>query len=113
MVVSFSSVLGFKHNPIKFLTRSHSAIAVCICSFVYLAWYLPSVNVKHELRSARDAPRRLIVFGDSWSDNVQYPVELPAKKLVPIKEEAQGPVWTEWLCLAASGLCLCEMDAAG
>ncbi|KAI4185311.1 MAG: hypothetical protein L6R41_004198 [Letrouitia leprolyta] len=101
MVVSSSSILGFKHNPIKLLTRSHGAIAVCLCSFIYLAWYLPSVNVRHELRSAwSDAPRRLIAFGDSWSDNLQYPVDVPAKKLIPVKEDTQGPVWTEWLCLA-------------
>lgn len=101
MVVSSSSLLGFKRNPIKLLTRSHGAVAVCICSILYLAWYLPSVNVRHELKSAwSDAPRRLIVFGDSWSDNGRYPVDSPPKKLLPVKEDAQGPVWTEWLCLA-------------
>ncbi|KAL8839792.1 MAG: hypothetical protein Q9170_001603 [Blastenia crenularia] len=102
MVVSFSSLLGFKHNPIKLLTRSHGALVVCFCSILYLAWYLPSVNLRHELTSAwSDAPRRLIVFGDSWSDNGKYPIDLPPKNLLPIKEEIQGPVWTEWLCLAA------------
>lgn len=101
MVISSASVFGFKHNPIKLLPRSHGAIAVCICSILYLAWYLPSVNVKHELESAwSDAPRRLIVFGDSWSDNGKYPIDMPPRRLVPVRDEAQGPVWIEWLCLA-------------
>ncbi|KAL9603133.1 MAG: hypothetical protein Q9219_001336 [cf. Caloplaca sp. 3 TL-2023] len=104
MVVSFSSLLGFKHNPIKLLTRSHGAIAVCACSILYLTYYFPTVSVRHELRSAwSNAPRRLIVFGDSWSDNSIYPADSPPKNLLPVKEEAQGPVWTEWLCLAVSG----------
>lgn len=101
MVVSASSVLGFKHNPIKILTRSRGAIAVCVCSILYLAWYLPSINVRHGWKSAWSAaPRRLIVFGDSWSDNGKYPIDSPQKRLLPVKEEVQGLVWTEWLCLA-------------
>ncbi|KAI4203303.1 MAG: hypothetical protein LQ350_002000 [Teloschistes chrysophthalmus] len=95
------AMISVRHNPIRILARSPSAFAVCVCSILYLFWYLPTANVKHELKSAwSDAPRRLIVFGDSWSDNGRYPIEVPPKTLVPVKEEAQGLVWTEWLCLA-------------
>ncbi|KAL8968736.1 MAG: hypothetical protein Q9183_002321 [Haloplaca sp. 2 TL-2023] len=83
------------------LGRSPSAVLVCFCSILYLVWYLPTANVKHELQSAwSDTPRRLIVFGDSWSDNGLYPIDGPPKNLIPVKDEAQGLLWTEWLCLS-------------
>ncbi|KAL8952912.1 MAG: hypothetical protein Q9222_001202 [Ikaeria aurantiellina] len=106
MVVSFATVTGFKHNPLRILSRSPSAFAACVCSIFYLAWYLPTINVKYELKTAwSDAPRRLIVFGDSWSDNGNYPIDSPSKQLVPVREESQGLVWTEWLCYAVRSHC--------
>ena len=102
MVVSYSSILGFKHNPVRLFTRSSGVVAVCICSILYLAWYLPTLSVKTELTNAwSEAPRRLIVFGDSWSDDGKYPIDPPPRTLRPLRSEAQGQVWTEWLCLAA------------
>ncbi|KAL8710308.1 MAG: hypothetical protein Q9220_005078 [cf. Caloplaca sp. 1 TL-2023] len=101
MVVSFATVTGFKHRPLRILARSPSAFAACLCGILYLAWYLPTTNVNYELKTAwSDAPRRLIVFGDSWSDNGIYPIKPPLKQRWPEREEAQGLVWTEWLCSA-------------
>ncbi|KAI4239324.1 MAG: hypothetical protein L6R40_005539 [Gallowayella cf. fulva] len=101
MVVPLFSVFGYKYNPIRIICRSPGAFAVCLCSFLYLVCYLPTASVRHELKSAwSNAPRRLIVFGDSWSDNGRYPIDVPPKKLLPMKEEAQGLLWTEWLCSA-------------
>ncbi|KAL8881059.1 MAG: hypothetical protein Q9198_001656 [Flavoplaca austrocitrina] len=101
MVVPLFGLFGYKYNPIRIIARSPGAFTVLLCSFVYLVWYLPTANVRYELKSAwSDAPRRLIVFGDSWSDNGDYPIDLPPKKWLLRREEAQGPVWTEWLCSA-------------
>lgn len=105
MVVPLFGLFGYKYNPIRIVSKSPGPFAVLICSFLYLVWYLPTANVRYELKSAwSDAPRRLIVFGDSWSDNANYPIDLPPKKLLPTKDEAQGPVWTEWLCSAVRPL---------
>lgn len=44
--------------------------------------------------------KRLIVFGDSWSDNGQRPaVDRQAQQTEP-RVGAQGQVWTDWLCAA-------------
>ena len=83
----------------RFFSRFTAIVAVCICSILYLAYTLPSLSVKHELKNVwSKSPRRLIVFGDSWSDNGQYPIDPPTKDLLPSREDAQGKVWTEWLC---------------
>ena len=101
MTIPLFGLFGYKYNPIRIISKSPGAFAVLLCSFLYLVWYLPTANVRYELRSAwSDAPRRLIVFGDSWSDNGIYPIDLPPKNLLPIKDDAQGMVWTEWLCEA-------------
>ena len=72
-----------------------------MCSILYLAYMLPSFGVKNEFQNAwSKSPRRLIVFGDSWSDNGEYPIDPPSKDLLPLRDDAQGKVWTEWLCQA-------------
>lgn len=93
MVILASSALGSKPNPIKILTRDHGATMVSVCNAVYLAGNWPSIHVGYERRRARiHAPRRLVVFGDSWSDNGKYPIDSPRKRLLPVKEEAQSVV---------------------
>lgn len=106
-----------RKGPSKFLTRTTSLTAILVvglCSILYLTWFLPAFSVKTGLdrwipkASNRTepqvhwdkSPRRLIVFGDSWSDNDQYPIDPPPKDQLPTREEAQGKVWTEWLSSA-------------
>lgn len=87
----------------RFFTRFTAIVGVSLISILYLAWVLPSFSVKNELKNAwSKSPRRLIVFGDSWSDNGEYPIDPPSKELSPPKDLAQGKVWTEWLCTAIS-----------
>ena len=120
MVIGFFSLAGHHKGNSKFLTRSTgftAILAIGICSIVYLTWFLPGFSVKTGLErfipigSAKteigieeiywdESPRRLIVFGDSWSDNGQYPIDPPPKDLMPVRDEARGKVWTEWLCAA-------------
>ena len=123
MVIGFFSLAGHHKGNARLLTRwtgLTAILAISICSTVYLTWFLPGFSVKTGLErliptndaktesSAKtevdihwdQSPRRLIVFGDSWSDNGQYPVDPPPKELMPVREEARGKVWTEWLCVA-------------
>lgn len=120
MVFGSGSSNGYKSGPSTLLTRSRgltAIIAVGLCSIIYLTWFLPAFSVKTKLgrlfptvsgdvesqTHLNSTPRRLIVFGDSWSDNGRYPIDPPSKDQIPTREEAQGKVWTEWLCSAASG----------
>ena len=117
MVIGFFSLAGHRKGNARLLTRSTGftvILAIGICSIIYLTWFLPGFSVKTGLErfipteSARpeveihwdESPRRFIVFGDSWSDNGQYPIDPPPKELMPERDEARGKVWTEWLCAA-------------
>lgn len=120
MVIGFFSLAGHHKGNSRLLTRSTgftAILAIGICSIVYLTWFLPGFSVKTGLELIpigstkteieteveihwNDSPRRLIIFGDSWSDNGQYPIDPPAKELMPVRDEARGKVWTEWLCAA-------------
>lgn len=103
---------GIKHGP-KFLLnrlpRLMSVLTICLCITFTLTWLLfraqllnvmPSNPTKAQRPASWSvAPKRLIVFGDSWSDNGQYPFEPPSQGHAPHREEAQGKAWTDWLCL--------------
>ena len=85
----------------RLFTRFTGIVGVCLCSIIYLIYYHPASSVRTELKNAwSEAPRRLIVFGDSWSDNGKYPIDPPPKHMLPNRDQAQGQVWTEWLCTA-------------
>ena len=120
MVSAFSSITGRHKGPTRLLIRVTGLTiiaAVSLCSIIYLTWFLPGFSAKTQLarllptaiiKSGKlteeihwsDSPRRLIVFGDSWSDNGLYPVDPPPRDQSPTKDVAQGKVWTEWLCSA-------------
>lgn len=96
----------------RFFTRFTAIVGVSLVSVSYLAWVLPTLGVKNEVRNAwSKSPRRLIVFGDSWSDNGHYPIAPPSKEMSPTIEPAQGKVWTEWLCAAVCCARLREKEA--
>jgi hypothetical protein len=86
----------------RFVSRFYllSALAGCSILFtVHLLWAsddYPPVLEKQDLpfeiaesletsNTSGTFDKRLVVFGDSWSDSAS-------------REEAQGPLWTEWLC---------------
>ena len=125
MVLSCASLIRRDTGSSRLFTRLKGLAAIGIiglCSILYLTWFLPGFSVKNELGRLlptvsvtngthmqwNNKPRRLIVFGDSWSDNGVYPVDPPSKDQMPDREEARGMVWTEWLCSAVSWLfCQC------
>ena len=115
MVFSFSNRSAHHQTPSKLIIRSTSLAAVVVvslCSILYLTLFPPGYSIKTRLerlvpsRSVKtglklrwnDSPRRLIVFGDSWSDNGQYPIDPPPREQVPLRDDAQGKIWTDWLC---------------
>ena len=106
-------------GPTKLLVRAAGLATIALLSFcgiVYLTWSLPGLSSRTTLTSFlpkttakevkirwNDAPRRVIVFGDSWSDNGHYPVDPPGQGQSSTRDAAQGKVWTEWLCAAVRG----------
>ena len=115
MVFSFSNRFTHHHIPSKLIIRSTTlaaAVVVSLCSILFLTRsfphytvstklgrFLPSKILQTETKIQwNNSPRRLIVFGDSWSDNGQYPIDPPPREHLPIRDEEQGRVWTEWLC---------------
>ena len=112
MVLACGSLVA--HSS-KLFTRSKgltAIIAISLCSILSLAWLLPGFSVRTKLERLLPAgsvpteaqalwntsSKRLVVFGDSWSDNGQYPIDPPPKDQMPGRDEARGKVWTEWLC---------------
>ncbi|KAJ5224074.1 hypothetical protein N7468_008616 [Penicillium chermesinum] len=70
--------------------RFYVLCGVAACSMLYSAWFLSTrtlndlVSLSSHFETAKTFDRRLVVFGDSWSDN---------KTNAP-----EGPIWTDWLC---------------
>ena len=115
MVFSFSTRSAHRQVPSKLIIRSASLAALVVISLssililtrsfpghsvkTELERFFPTISVKTEIKLHwNNSPRRLIVFGDSWSDNGQYPIDPPPREQAPIRDDAQGKVWTEWLC---------------
>ena len=76
---------------IRLFNRFYGLVVVAACTILYSAWFLTSRNLGDivplapgQFRTAASFDQRLVVFGDSWSDNET--------------EEGQGRVWTDWLC---------------
>jgi HMG box factor len=76
---------------VRMFNRFYALSAVAVCTIVFTAWFLTSRRFpdivplavgQFEVASIFD--QRLVVFGDSWSDNAN--------------EDSQGKVWTDWLC---------------
>lgn len=74
------------------LSKFHVLSALAACSILYSAWVLTSrryqliapVGSGRNFQVASDFDKRLVVFGDSWSDDKV--------------KGARVRVWTDWLC---------------
>ncbi|KAJ5669990.1 uncharacterized protein N7477_005353 [Penicillium maclennaniae] len=76
---------------IRLFTRFYALCAVAACTILFSAWALTSraygdiTPIKSgNFQTVTEFDQRLVVFGDSWSDNET--------------EELQGKAWTDWLC---------------
>lgn len=116
LLSTYSVILCRPRGP---LTRFIGLVVVAIASLfsiAYLTYCLPSSSSRSNqgptlpnqlatggaqssapLRFVEN-PQRLVVFGDSWSDNGQYPIDPPPENLVFPRDAQQGQVWTDWLC---------------
>ncbi|PLB55003.1 hypothetical protein P170DRAFT_344416 [Aspergillus steynii IBT 23096] len=79
----------------RLFNKFHAVCALAVCSILLSAWLLASQHYYRRVastdpangfRAAKTFDRRLVVFGDSWSDDNNG------------GDEVQGSVWTEWLC---------------
>ncbi|OJD35943.1 lipase gdsl protein [Diplodia corticola] len=78
------------------ITRFHVLVFCAVCTVVYIGWVLPSLQVQSRVQKAfSGSQRRLVVFGDSWSDVGTYHVDIPA--LNP-QHNVSRPLWTQALC---------------
>ena len=75
----------------RLFNRFYALCAVAACTILSFAWFLTSRDLSdivplasEKFQTAHEFDRRLVVFGDSWSDNKT--------------EKLQGPVWTDLLC---------------
>lgn len=75
----------------RLFSRVYAVCAAAACIILYSAWFLTSRNLgdivplaSEKFQTTSSFDQRLVVFGDSWSDNET--------------REAQGMVWTDWLC---------------
>ncbi|KAJ5273413.1 hypothetical protein N7478_008538 [Penicillium angulare] len=75
----------------RLFNRFYVLCGLAACTMLYSAWFLTSRNfgdivplASEEYHTAPEFGERLVVFGDSWSDNET--------------EDLQGKVWTDWLC---------------
>ncbi|KAJ5662768.1 hypothetical protein N7462_011694 [Penicillium macrosclerotiorum] len=76
---------------LRLFNRFYALCGIAACTILYSAWFLTFRNFgdivplgSEQFRTATSFDQRLVVFGDSWSDNDT--------------EEPQGQVWTDWLC---------------
>lgn len=91
----------------RLFTKFYALCALALCSIVYSAWFLASQKYYRRVILPHSVPegspqddvegdvappvdRRLVVFGDSWSDTNAAP--------------SKGLVWTDHLCLEVRSL---------
>ena len=85
-------------DPMRLFSKFHAVCALAVCSILLSASFLASQHYyrrvvltkepSSDFRAPASFDRRLVVFGDSWSDNNAA--------------ELQGSVWTDWLCNSVS-----------
>ncbi|KAK7548628.1 hypothetical protein IWX49DRAFT_589701 [Phyllosticta citricarpa] len=83
----------------RFLSRCSVIIALAVTIILYLGWVIPSTRQYTQFqKSWSGSVRRIVTFGDSWSDTGRYILNGPPPGYEPIRHPASGPVWPEALC---------------
>lgn len=78
------------------LTRFHALVFLAICTLAYIGWVLPSLQIQNRVQKVLSrSQRRIVVFGDSWSDTGEYRVQIPSNNP---QHNVSRPLWTEALC---------------
>ncbi|KAF2740926.1 hypothetical protein EJ04DRAFT_558311 [Polyplosphaeria fusca] len=83
----------------RFLGRLHALSAVAIFAFLWFMWLLPSLHMRARVQEAwHGSSRRIVVFGDDWSDTGVRPVSAPLKSRRRDRDPDRGKLWVEALC---------------
>ncbi|KAK7189095.1 hypothetical protein DPSP01_010321 [Paraphaeosphaeria sporulosa] len=84
----------------RFITRLHVCAAAALVTILYFSWRRPSTAyLKDNLQRVwKNSPRRVVVFGDDWSDTGEYRMFPPPKGSTRDRNAAQGDIWVETLC---------------
>jgi hypothetical protein len=83
----------------RLLKKIHVVVTLGIASLLYFSWIYPTLHVKSRLVKAwAGSSRRIVVFGDSFSDTGVYLIDPPKEDQKPIRDSAAGQRWTETLC---------------
>ncbi|KAF2137177.1 uncharacterized protein K452DRAFT_302209 [Aplosporella prunicola CBS 121167] len=83
----------------RFLSRCSVIIALAVTIILYLGWVIPSTRQYTQWqKSWAGGVRRIVTFGDSWSDTGRYILNGPPPGYEPIRHPLSGPVWPEALC---------------
>jgi len=83
----------------RFLARVHVIAVLVLASLFYFVWIYPSLHVTSRITKAwTGSSRRIVVFGDSFSDTAVYVVDPPDEGSKLVRDPAEGYRWTEVLC---------------
>lgn len=88
----------------RLITRLHVCAAAALVTILSFCWRRPSTAyLKDNLQRVwKNSPRRVVVFGDDWSDTGEHRVSPPPKRSTQDRNAAQGDIWVETLCKEAS-----------
>ncbi|KAF1940663.1 hypothetical protein EJ02DRAFT_445334 [Clathrospora elynae] len=83
----------------RFISRLHACAAASVLMIVCFTWRSHSAYFENTARAAwRGNTRRVVVFGNDWSDTGSYRVAPPTRAAIVPRDPDRGQVWVETLC---------------
>lgn len=73
--------------------------ALVLFTVFYLVWVFPNLHVRSRIAKAWvGKQRKIVVFGDSFSDTTNYLLDVPEERLRVVRDPEEGQKWVEVLC---------------
>lgn len=83
----------------RFVSRLHLCAVATILMVLYFTCIHPSVYIESSVQAIwRSNARRIVVFGNDWSDTKKYRVSSPPRSERAPRDADSGEVWVETLC---------------
>lgn len=96
-------------RPISKVYACAAAVSLLI---IYFLFQQPSAGISFSIHSSpRKDMRRIVIFGDDWSDTGTYQVTRHILSSAGPRDPDRGEQWTETLCKEASKSILNERHA--